>query len=471
MRPLLSCLALSLVACSSAEPRPPPTDRFIYPSGIHYRSVAGSARGVLYVASANFDRCFDLGTVMAVDLDRVGSEGNRLPLLSESSANPAAPVTTFEQLNVAPESKVYIQSYAGQLAFWSRTDAPPRLFVTARADGDYLHYIDVPEPTRLACVGSTGDNCVEGALSLTQFPGQSGDLPRAPSPFGVGVGTQGEVWVTHISPADSPARSNLLLQSYAVRLAGGEPRVSTSDFFNLALPDLPSGPSNSVVVDDRYVFVTGRFDGFMNNRSSARRFLLRVLDRNNPNRIIDPGLDLSFAANESRGLALTSRTDVSADPSAPRRLYMAVRQPDSLLILDALGTDGDSPRMSVVGSVPLPLGPTEVKLLPREGSRGALVLVSCSNAGVVAIFDPDVGQVVAQVPVGQIRGTESPQPFSLDVQREGNAARIFVSNFGDGRISVIDIPDLTSPQTARLVAYLGSRQDIGDAATCKEVQQ
>jgi hypothetical protein len=78
---------------------------------------------------------------------------------------------------------------------------------------------------------------------------------------------------------------------------------------------------------------------------------------------------------------------------------------------------------------------------------------------------------VAQVSVGQIRGTESPRPFGLDVQREGNSARVFASNFGDGRISVIDIPNLDSPQDARLVAYLGARQDVGQSATCREVQQ
>ena len=40
----------------------------------------------------------------------------------------------------------------------------------------------------------------------------------------------------------------------------------------------------------------------------------------------------------------------------------------------------------------------------------------------------------------------------------GNAARVFVSNFGDGRISVIDLPDLGRPQGARLVAHLGPQQ-------------
>jgi DNA-binding beta-propeller fold protein YncE len=90
---------------------------------------------------------------------------------------------------------------------------------------------------------------------------------------------------------------------------------------------------------------------------------------------------------------------------------------------------------------------------------------------VVAIYDPDVGQVVAQVSVGERSGTQSPQPFGLAVQQQGTGARIFASNFGDGRIAVIDIADLGSPQLARLVAHVGVRQDVGESAQCQEEQQ
>jgi hypothetical protein len=474
MRPLLLSLALLFVACSSTDPRPPPSDRFVYPSGIVHRPVPGSTNGVLYVSSANFDRCFDQGTVMAVDLDRLGpgptSEGLQ-PLGSYTDSN-ASPVT-IEQLNIAPESRRYIQSFAGEMALWERTDAPPRLFVPARADGDFIHYIDIQEPTRLSCVGTASDDCSEGALSVTQgVPGQQEDQPRAPAPFGVTVDPFSEdgarVWVTHLNPSDSPERSRTNFESYVVRLPGETPSVSSSDFYPLSVADFPLGGSNSVVADERYVFVTGRLSSGISDTSLARRFLVRVLDKQNLNRIIEPGLDLGFAASEARGLALSERV-----PSRPRRLYVAVRSPDTLLIVNAEGIEKESdlPRLTVVGAAPLPGGPTQVKLVPRGPTRSELVLVSCGSAGVVAIYDPDVGQVVAQVPVGETRGTRSSQPFGLAVQQQGNAARIFVSNFGDGRVSVIDIGDLGSPQLARLVAYLGARQDEGNSAQCQEVQQ
>lgn len=474
MRPLLLSLALLVAACSSTQPRPPPSDRFVYPSGLVHRDVPGSSNGVLYVASANFDRCYDQGTVMAVDLDQVASDTGRLPALG--TATNTEPLE-LSQLNLGSGARVYIQSYAGEMDIWNRPDGSPRLFVPARADGDYVHYIDVPEPTRLACVGTSSDNCQQGngALSLATVSGQVNDLPRAPAPFGVTVDTTSatepaKVWVTHISAADSPSRSKTNYQAYVVRLPGDEPSLATEDFLSLNVPNLPLGGSNSVVADTRYVFATGRYDSLVST-TLVRRFLVRVLDKSNPGRIVDPGLDVDFAALEARGLALTPADPV--DPTKARRLYAAVRSPDTLLIVNATGIDAssDTPRLTAVGSVSLPAGPTEVKLLTRAAPRSELVVVSCSTAGVVAIYDPDVGEVVAQVQVGEQSGTQTPQPFGLAVQQQGNAARIFVSNFGDGRVSVIDIADLANPQLARLVAHIGARQDAQGSSACQEVKQ
>ncbi|MFY0523734.1 YncE family protein [Archangium gephyra] len=506
MRPLLLSLALLSAACTQTDDRLPPSDRFVYPSGIVHRAVPGSTNGVLYVSSANFDRCFDLGTLMAVDLDRVaGSGGESLQPLG-AYTNPAAPAVELGQLNVAPESFRYIDNFAGEMQLWEDpgfTGAPDaRLFIAARGDNNSLHYVDIKAPTQLSCVNNPDSNdCTAGALSLVSgVQDQQEGQPRADAPFGVffdpfGIPTQPDksgprVWVTHLNPADSPIRSRTNFESYVVDVsattpkdvattekekdeASANPSVSPADFHPLTLPNFPIGGSNSVVADERYVFVTGRLSGAaISDTSLARRFLVRVLDKYNldAGRILEPGLDLGFAASEARGLALTPRSTTA--PSAPRRLYVAVRSPDTLLIVNVQGIEKESdlPQLSVVGAVPLPDGPTQVALVPRGELRSELVLVSCSDAGVVAIYDPDVGQVVAQVLVGERSGTQSPQPFGLAVQEQGPGARIFVSNFGDGRVSVIDIPDLGSPQLARLVAHLGVRQDVGESAQCQEEQ-
>ncbi|MFY0568567.1 hypothetical protein ACN28E_32720 [Archangium lansingense] len=245
MRPLLLSLALLFTACTQTDERLPPSDRFVYPSGIAYRpgSVSGNTNGVLYVSSANFDRCFDWGSVMAVDLDRVaGSSGEALLPLG-SYTDPTAAPAELGQLHIAPESRRYIQSFAGEMALWEPAGASPRLFIPARADGNYLHYIDIPAPTQLSCVGNAdADNCIQGALSLTTgISGQQDGLPRAEAPFSVFVDTFGipnnadktgaRLWVTHLNPADSPELSRLNYETYAVDLSAATPGV-----FELGLP-------------------------------------------------------------------------------------------------------------------------------------------------------------------------------------------------------------------------------------------
>jgi hypothetical protein len=96
------------------------------------------------------------------------------------------------------------------------------------------------------------------------------------------------------------------------------------------------------------------------------------------------------------------------------------------------------------------------------------VVVTSTGANVVSIYDEEIGQLVAQVSgVGD-------QPYGLAVDRRGNAARIYVSTFGEGRVAVIDLPNLDNPLDARLMAYLGVRQAIDPdqgTSTCQEATQ
>jgi hypothetical protein len=99
------------------------------------------------------------------------------------------------------------------------------------------------------------------------------------------------------------------------------------------------------------------------------------------------------------------------------------------------------------------------------------VVVTSSTAGVVSIYDDDAGRLVSQ-----ISGVGS-QPFGIAVQPADptapdpaarNVARVFVSNFGDGRVAVIDV-DVVQPERSRLVAHLGKAQTCllqGNDASC-----
>jgi DNA-binding beta-propeller fold protein YncE len=484
MRPLLASLALLVVACTETAPRPPPTTRFIYPSGIVHRPVESQPHGVLYVASANFDRCYDQGTVIAVDLDKLRLDPNdpasvSLPAIGAAAASSEPLRFETLDLGIGEQSHVAIQSFASDMALWTPSAASsPRLFIPTRSDGDFLQVIEAPTPTQLACLGQGLDkrDCSADGVPLSEKNGTGTELLRAPSPIGVAVSSEGKVWVTHLTPASSPD-DDQEFNAYVVRMdadAGNTDAMRSSASFNRVSPlgTLPEGGTHAAAIGEKYVFVTGRYASGISNANSTRRFLIRALDKETPSRVVDLGVDLAFAALDARGLALDS---------AQKRLYVAVRSPDALLVVDVLDATTAQPRLAVVGVVPMPDGPSQVKMIRRndlEGltGRSDLVAVSSSEGGVVSIFDPDVGQVVAQIPVGEDASETNAQPYGLAIQRAetGRAARIFVSNFGEGRISVIDIPDLARPQGARLVAWLGVRHDSTQAVgagTCQEVSQ
>jgi len=89
------------------------------------------------------------------------------------------------------------------------------------------------------------------------------------------------------------------------------------------------------------------------------------------------------------------------------------------------------------------------------------VLIVAQGSGSLAIYDEGIGQLVAEVKGLGVQ----PSQLAVDLRAgtvDGNSveqARVYVSNFGDGRVAVVDLPDLARPEDARVVAYLGRRQD------------
>ncbi|SEN08909.1 hypothetical protein SAMN05444354_13059 [Stigmatella aurantiaca] len=468
MRPLILISALLWAGCSaSSDPRPPPTDRFVFPSGIAYLPPAPgneASKGSLYVASSNFDKCFDTGAVFALDLDALG-----LPEVG-APASPDGPLLV-EDLKTSSQSVVQISSFAGEMDVWRGEQ--PRLFVVARSETNALHAIDI-QGNALSCAQPGGGNYCLPGISLTGLiPGGKADLPRAPAPIGVSVaaslaGNKPEVWVTHAEAADSPARSSTNFQTYVVRVPGDELSLTAESFFPLGANGLSIGGAHATAIGKRYVFISGRSYAAGLAGTVSASFLLRLLDRNNPTRILETGLRDIYQSLEARDLALNA---------AGTRLYLVTRFPDSLLVVDIANGEGDVPRLSVVDSVPLPDSASQVQVLSRTDANGQplgdLVVVTCSassnTSGVVAFYDADLGQLVAQV------GGIGLQPYGLavDQRRQGqtDSARLYVTTFGDGRVAVLDVPDLVNPQGARLVAYLGrpqGRDTKQGTSTCQQ---
>jgi len=480
MRPLILISALVWAGCAAeTEPQPPPSDRFVYPSGIVHLPVQSdpSKMGALYVASANFDKCFDTGAVMALDLDTLG-----LPAIGAPVIDTPKKIT---DLQVGPGGYVQIESFAGQMAVMRNTETGnPRLFVPTRAEENYLHAVDIVDKTQLSCVGGQGTSCIPGGLSLTRdIPESQDDLPRAPAPLGVTVGEdRREVWVTHVEAADSPARTAQNFQTYVVRLdnAGGSGlSIDKGDFIPLSSGGLSNGGAHATAIGRRYVYVSGR--QYVTGQSTQfATFLLRLIDPANPSRILETGLSGIYSTLEARDVLVGGYT-VSPDGDKAKdreRLYLVARGPDVLLVLDVLGPETDQPRVSVVNAVLLPGGASYATLIRRgvPEANNDIVAVTCTATtrieGAVVLYDTRLGQIVAQLEdVGR-------QPYGIAVHHpartsaaEPDQARLFVTNFGDGRVAVIDIPDLANPQGAALVAYLGKlqgRDEKQGTSTCEQ---
>jgi len=462
MRPLLLISALVWAGCAAqTEPRPPPTDRFRFPTGIVHRKVPGSPFGALYVASANFDKCFDTGAVLALDLDALGLPAIGAPPVKD-------PLT---DLKVSANAAVRIESFAGQMDIWDprvrdpQDKRPVRLFVTARAENNYLHAIDVEDKTSLTCAQDPNTrDCIVDALSLTAgVTGGVDDVPRAPAPLGVRVAVNAsgspEVWVTHIEAADSPAGSAKAFRSYVVRVPGDPlgKTLSADNFFPLTGQGLSNGAGHATAIGARYAYVTGRAY-VANETTQSAAFLLRLVDRDAPTRVLETGLRQLYSTIEARDIAL-SPTRVGDT----ERLYIVARFPDTLLVVDVADAEGLRPTVSVVDAVPLPDGANQLVVMNR-GALGDLVAVTATTTGVVAIYDAALGQIVSQVDnLGR-------QPYGISADVNANTARLYVTAFGDGQVDVIDIPDLAVAQNARLVARLGvphGRNEEDGTSTCE----
>lgn len=432
------CAGLLLAACGpSSFSNPPPAGAFYFPTGVVHVEAGAGSEGALYVASSNYDRKYDFGSVIGLALDNLVASGG-LPTFG--AAVPESGPPTLTSLAVGEGALAHIQSFAGEMDKLA-SGSGARLFVPTRAEGHRVNVLDAPGPTagaaRIGC--EAGQECAESGPSLVAFekdgpdgePNPSG-LPRAPGPSGVGVAPDGQVFISHLLRADSPPGSLRDNRAYLVALDGNHPELSVDSFIELS-----GGATQAVAVGAHYAYATGRY-------VDPAASMVRLVSRAAPHKVLFPFIEESFRVLEARGAALSSDE---------KRLYIVGRRPDTLVVLNVVGDD--PPTLKAVRGIPLPDGANQVRVLSRPG-RGDLVVVSCSNAGSVVVYDDDVGALVAEVrDVGL-------STFGLAVHRRaaadgvGQGARIFATNLGDGQVAVIDIPNLARPHEARLVARLGA---------------
>lgn len=452
MRLLLLCAAvLFAVGCApDPKPNPPPSGQFYFPTGLAFHEENDA--GVLFVASSNFDKRFDRGMLSLVSLSALTDvEGNPLPAVGATDGGRAQVVQDLGSV-----AEVDIQSFGGEIALW-RTTAFTRAFIASRAENNPFQFVDAVNG-RLSCPYASAEapkDCITNAPSLVAKERSETGLPRAPAPSGVYVSdavnqTPAEVFISHFQSADSPWGTNKNRQSFIVRTDAENPRIveSTTGDDASFIPIGVAGTS-SVVATPKWIIASGRF--LAENGGP----LLRLVNRGNPAVVINAGLEGAFHSLEARGLAVTSP---QIDEPA-KTIFLAARQPDVLLVASLLGANTDAPFVRLIRAVPLPSNPNDVKLVTRANAE-PLAVISCSGDDSVVIYDAELGAVVARLSgVGN-------QPYALAVQQAGAGARIFVTNFADGRVAVIDIADTSRPSEARIVAHLGRNQQCVTTGTC-----
>ena len=327
------------------------------------------------------------------------------------------------------------------------------MYIPSRAEGQKLMVVEAVGNI-LSCVPTvTADgggrpfndprDCGEVGASLVEFERSSSGVPRADSPLSAAVSPDGgSVWVSSGRHADSPRFTMMNFNDYVVRMDlrdAARLTVGIEDFVSIG-----AGSTHAVAVGQRWAYFSGRFPSAIVNPP-----LVRLVETEPPYRVIYPNLETDVKIGDARGIALSSDE---------RRLFLAGRQAtgvtgsDVLVVATISNPIADNPIVSPLRTVPVPTEPLMVKTIPRGAGRGDLVVVTCGGAGSLVIYDDERGDLATQVDgIGL-------QPSSFTIDRRGNGARLYVTNFQDGRVAVVDVPDLDLPQTARIVAHLGASQ-------------
>ena len=423
---LLPAAFAASLACQAPEAaRPIPDGELYFPSGMFFArpAAAPAEAGTLFVASSNFDRRYSNGRLTGIDITKLA-----IPAFPAPAG--AAPVDV-SSLGTIDEKD--LASLAGELD-GIETPTGFRLIVPSRAEGSLLQLMDT-SGERITCLGDPASNdCSVGATSLEANRLTSTGVPRASAPFSVSISKpDGETYLTSLQQVDSPAASGQNPTVYALKLNVFTPDITNDNFIDLGLVR-----SESVRMGHRYAFMTG-----------AQTLALRLIDRGT-GKLLNAFVESNVNILDTRGLALAS------DES---EVFVLSRNPDALLVMSARGTDTDAPVLSLTHVELLPLGASQVVSLDKP-SGGRVVFVTCLGTqsydatgqaqGSLIVYDSKAGQ-----PVATLTGFGF-APYGLAVQPIGPGARFYVGLFGEGRIAVVDVPNLENPEDIRLVARLGT---------------
>jgi len=454
---LLPALAAAAALACGAPPslRSMPTDQLYFPTGMFFARPASAPErsGALFVASSNFDRRYGTGRLSGIDVSALACGAAPAGACVPDFPAPRAAVIDIVSLGGPVEKG--LASLAGEMDGIEHTDGSGRfrLLIPSRAEASPLQIADTTG-AEIECAGDpSGDDCSAGAFSLEANRLIGAGVPRAPAPFSASIykgpsipnpaGTEppflaetGDTFVTSLQVADSPAASGQNFRASVVTLNAFNTEAVGDDAF------IPMGiaPTESVVMGRRYAFMSG-----------PQSVALRMVDHwSGAPRVINSSVESQFNLLDTRGLALTP------DES---QLFLVARRPDALLTLRVRGSLADFPSLGVIHAQLLPLGASQVRVVDKP-SGGHVAFISCLGTQSYDAVGASQGSLVvwddASAKVVSLLDGFGFQPYGLAVQLIGGGARVYVGLFGEGRIAVVDVPDLDAPDDVRLVARLGT---------------
>jgi hypothetical protein len=461
--PTLLAVALAAVsACTSDQARNlvPATDRFHYPTGVALRHLAAACPAppcpctagevgcdtLLHVVSSNMDLAFDVaeGGTLAV---------LRVPDVAERPASLApGEVQAIADLGPLERGWARVGSFGGELSIldeetcpgWESGGREAAAFVASRNQGRLY---------RVALGAAGAPTCGDGCrISLDPVLGDPYSTPVACRLTPAGLSAS--VFVTFFL---TPQNLGYLQE---VLLSGELPAGATA--FPVVNPPFAVGidAAHSARFDPvrQRLWFTGRFAG---PGTLPFRFVDVAFTGTQP-----PGIDLAsqIYGGEGRGFALSSDG---------RRAYLALRLYDGFTsALYGLRTPDTGGALAVVGIeegadgrpggqllrlVPLGLGPSEVRAIPRAGRRD-LVAVTCADDGTLHLYDDEAGAVARVFALDPATGKPvlGRQPFGLAAeQRFDGKVRFFVGSFERSFVSVVRLDDPAAPRDAWVEMRLG----------------
>jgi hypothetical protein len=449
-------LAIALLAAACGEDqyvRPPPSDVFVYPTGLATTRLPSGANA-LVVVSSNFDLNYDPttgGTLATVDPTAI----------PETSVSPFPPLA---QLGF-----VTLPSMGGQVAV-ADPDSCPGTDPSAAEVVLASRYSTQLVRARLAADGALA--CESGCIGALPYDGTD--------PFGIGLACR------LADPAAVPpiAARRLAFVGY-LDTNGSSGLLSFLDLQTGAVGTLTSlaGAPYGIAYDadqDRIWIPAAKvlgLSGWISPLISIDLAAEGTAENPTYNWRVEtydlwpyvPGADL-------RGIALSNPVQDPNHPGVnlPRRAYVAARVYDPvvaqslgfppsydigavLFVIDlANGPSGVPPRpLPVLKIVPIGLGAGEIRVLPPRPGRRDLVAITSITDGLLTIYDDETGAIAkvfgiaqtatlpenpARVPMGT--PLVGKQPFGLATELRDGLDWIYVGSFVSNTVTAVSLDPL-----------------------------